>query len=262
VPSTSYQRIADRLATAYAGAGFLEPIASELPAGDIESAYRVQMLQVDAWRAAGRRIVGRKIGLTSAAVQTQLGVREPDFGHLLADMVLGENEPLPLERLHQPRIEAEIALILGSDLDFADVCVADVVRATAWVLPALEIVGSRIAGWNIGILDTIADNASSGLLVLGGPARRIDGLDLVNCEMVMAINGEPKSKGFGHACLGSPLNSAAWLGRRSHSLGRPLRAGELILTGALGPMAPVAAGDRIEARIDGLGTVSTQIAQD
>jgi len=261
VVSANIQNIADRLAGAYTGDA-VAPVAPELPERDIESAYQVQILQLNSWVAAGRRVVGRKIGLTSTAVQAQLGVGEPDFGHLLADMIYGENEPLPLARLHQPRIEAEVALILGSDLDFPDVCVADLVCATAWVMPALEVVGSRIADWQISIVDTIADNASSGVIVLGGPARRLDGLDLVRCAMTMTVNGKLVSSGQGSACLGSPLNSAAWLARRSHGLGRPLRAGEVVLTGALGPMVPVFPGDRIEAQIDGLGSVSTLLAQE
>jgi 2-keto-4-pentenoate hydratase len=261
VASAIIQTVADRLAGAYAGDP-VAPIAADLPDRDIETAYQVQLLQLESWVAAGRRLAGRKVGLTSAAVQAQLGVGEPDFGHLLADMIYGENEPLPLSRLHQPRIEAEIALILGSDLDFPDVCVADLIQATAWVLPALEVVGSRISDWQISIVDTVADNASSGLLVLGGPARRLDGLDLVRCAMAMTVNGELVSSGQGSACLGSPLNAAAWLARRSHGLGRPLRAGEVVLTGALGPMVPVFPGDRIEAQIDGLGSVSTLLAQE
>lgn len=245
--------LARRLADAYSGAP-IAPIAGEI--ADIGEAYRVQLRQIAERLAAGRRIVGRKIGLTSAAVQRQLGVGEPDFGHLTDEMLFGDNAVLAHAELRQPRVEAEVALILGDDLDFPNPTVADVVAATRYVAPALEIVASRIADWRIGILDTVADNASAGAVVLGGPARRIDGLDLSDCVMAMAINGETVSEGRGSDCLGSPLNAAAWLARTSHALGRPLRAGELILTGALGPMRAVAPGDAVRATIAGLGTVS------
>ena len=239
------RRLADRLADAYDGPA-IDPIAAELPAGDIDAAYAVQMAQVARWQAAGRRIAGRKIGITSLAVQRQLGVDTPDFGHVMADMVFGDGEILPYDRLQQPRVEAEVALILDHDLDLADATVADVVAATGWVLPALEIVGSRIA-----------DCASAGLVALGGPARRLDGCDLSGCAMTMTVNGALAAVGEGRACLGNPLNAAVWLARAAYRLGSPLRAGDLILTGALGPMAPVSPGDEVEASIEGLGSVQT-----
>lgn len=232
----------------------IPPVAAEI--ASIEQAYAVQLEQIDARIATGRRVVGRKIGLTSPAVQRQLGVDQPDFGHLTDEMVFGDNSILAHADLRQPRIEAEVALILGADLDMPNATVADVIAATAYVVPALEVVGSRIADWKIGILDTVADNASAGAVVLGGPARRLDGLDLSNCSMTMTINDETVSEGHGRDCLGSPLNAAAWLARTCHALGHPLRAGEVILTGALGPMRVVQPGDRVHATIAGLGTVS------
>lgn len=245
--------LARRLADAYTGEP-IAPIALEL--ADVTQAYAVQLLQIEERIAAGRRIAGRKIGLTSPAVQAQLGVGEPDFGHLTDDMVYGDNTVLAHADLRQPRVEAEVALILGRDLDLPNASVADVITATDYVLPSLEIVASRIADWKIGILDTVADNASAGAVVLGGPARRLGGLDLSGCGMIMTINGEIVSRGEGSDCLGSPLNAAAWLARTSFALGRPLLAGEIILTGALGPMRPVVPGDQVHAVIDGLGTVS------
>ncbi|OAH33266.1 2-keto-4-pentenoate hydratase [Sphingobium yanoikuyae] len=241
------------LRDAYDGAP-IPPVADRI--ASVEDAYQVQLWQIAERLAAGRRIVGRKIGLTSPAVQRQLGVDEPDFGHLTDEMVHGDNVQLVHATLRQPRIEAEVALILGADLAMPHVTVADVIAATAYAVPALEVVASRIADWKIGILDTVADNASAGAVVLGGPARRLDGIDLTHCAMTMTINGETVSQGQGSDCLGSPLNAAAWLARRCHSLGRPLLAGEIILTGALGPMRPVAPGDDVHAEIDGLGTVS------
>lgn len=232
----------------------IAPVAQHL--SSIDQAYQVQLWQIADRVAQGRRIVGRKIGLTSSAVQVQLGVDQPDFGFLTDEMVHGDNAVLAHADLRQPRVEAEVALILGADLDLPHASVADVIAATAYVAPALEIVASRIADWKIGILDTVADNASAGAMVLGGPVRRIDGLDLSDCAMTMTINGETVSQGKGSDCLGSPLNAAAWLARTSYALGRPLRAGEIILTGALGPMRPVSPGDRVHAVIDGLGSVA------
>lgn len=252
--SVVIETLAGELLAAYGGP-LIAPVRERLPKGDVDAAYAVQMSQVRRWLDGGRRIAGRKIGLTSKAVQRQLGVGEPDFGHLFADMVYGSGEEAPFALLQQPKVEAEIAVVLGADLDMADVTLADVIRAVDYVAPALEIVGSRIAGWDITIVDTIADNASSSLVAVGGPAHRLSGVDLIDCAMSMTVNGLEVSSGAGAACLGSPLNALVWLARRSHALGSPLRAGELVLTGALGPMAAVNPGDQVEARITGIGAV-------
>jgi 2-keto-4-pentenoate hydratase len=254
------EETAQRLLGAYDGA-LLAPVSPLFAPGDIEAAYAVQMAQVREWRTAGRRLAGRKIGLTSEAVQRQLGVGEPDFGHLFADMIFEPGQVVPFERLQQPKVEAEIALILAADIEDPEIDAAGVLAATAAVIPAIEIVSSRIADWKINIIDTVADNASSGLVMLGGPARRPEGLDLVGCEMTMSVNGQVASRGRGADCLGHPLNAAVWLARRSAAFGQPLRAGELILTGALGPMAVVAPGDQVEAEITGIGTVSVAFGQ-
>jgi 2-keto-4-pentenoate hydratase len=254
------EETARRLLGAYSG-DLLAPVSPAFDAGDVEAAYAVQMAQVRHWRSAGRRLAGRKIGLTSPAVQSQLGVGEPDFGHLFADMIYEPGQVVPFERLQQPKVEAEIALILAYDLDDPEIDAAGILAATASVIPALEIVSSRIADWKINIIDTVADNASSGLVMLGGPARRPEGLDLVNCEMTLRVNDQVVSRGRGGDCLGDPLNAAVWLARRSAALGQPLRAGELILTGALGPMSVVTPGDRVEAEITGIGAVSLAFGQ-
>jgi 2-keto-4-pentenoate hydratase len=256
--STNIEAIADRLLAAYDGPP-IAPVRTALADGDVAAAYAVQMVQVRRWLEGGRRLAGRKIGLTAKAVQKQLGVDEPDFGHLFADMIYGDGEEAPSTRLQQPRIEAEVAVRLGRDLDMDQITISDVIGAVDYVAPALEVVGSRIKGWDINILDTVADNASSSLLAIGGPVRRLDGLDLVDCAMGMRINGQAVSTGKGSACLGSPLNALVWLARRARSLGSPLRAGELIMTGALGPMAPIAPGDWVEASIEGLGSVRLAI---
>ncbi|MFD1544211.1 2-keto-4-pentenoate hydratase [Nonomuraea guangzhouensis] len=236
------------------------PVRDLLPEADIEAAYAVQRLNVERGLAAGRRPVGRKIGLTSPAVQRQLGVGQPDFGVLFADMAVAESGQIAAGRLLQPKVEAEVALVLSEDLPHRDPTVADLLRATAFALPALEIVDSRIANWDITIVDTVADNASSGLFVLGGTPVPLNRVDLRGVRMSMAKNGQTISEGTGADCLGGPLNAALWLAATLAGLGDPLRAGDIVLTGALGPMAVAAPGDEFVARIEGLGTVGVGFA--
>ena len=237
------------------------PIASLLPPGDLAAAYAVQDINTRIALDKGRRLVGRKIGLTSTAVQAQLGVDQPDYGMLFADMAWDDCAEVPIDAVLQPKVEAEVALVLERDLPHARHTVADIISAAAYALPCIEIVGSRIADWKIGIVDTIADNASSGAFVLGTSPRRICDFDLRLCGMVLEANGKTLSTGAGRACLGNPLNAARWLADVMVDAGRPLKAGDIILTGALGPMVAVGTGDAIDVRINGLGNVSIRFGK-
>lgn len=250
------EQAADRLATAASSGVPCAPVRDLIGDQDQDAAYQVQALLTDRRTAAGERIVGRKIGLTSRAVQTQLGVDSPDFGTLFGPMAYVDREPIPLARFLQPRVEAEVAFVLGHDIDRPDATVADVVRATDHVLAAIEVVDSRVAGWDIRIADTIADNASSGAFVLGTAPRRLADVDLVGAGMVMEQRGDVVSSGAGVACLGSPVAAVVWLARALGRLGQPLRAGDVILSGALGPVVPVNAPGAFRARISGLGELT------
>jgi len=260
-PATEIEEAADRLWRAEETGDPCEPVRDLIAAGGPEAAYRVQQINIDRKRKSGLRPIGRKIGLTSFAVQRQLGVDEPDYGALMSDMILGDGCALAPGRILQPKAEAEIAFLLGSDIDVRSPNVADVLRATACVMPAIEIVGSRVANWDIRLVDTIADNASSGMFVLGTPARAPLGIDFTGCAMEMRHDDTVVSTGSGAACMGNPLNAVAWLAGRMQAMGQPLRAGEIILSGALGPMFPLEKAGRIVAEISGIGTASFTMAE-
>ncbi len=251
---------ADRLWTAQRTGVPCDPVRDLV--ADIDEAYAVQQHNVDRSLEEGERLIGRKIGLTSPAVQQQLGVDQPDYGALFDRLTSHSGESVPLGGLLQPKAEAEVVLVLGADLDDVDVSVEQVMRATDHLLAAIEVVDSRIAGWDITLVDTVADNASCGRLVLGTEEVAPDAVDLVELTMAMTVNGEERSAGTGAACLGSPWLAARWLAVTMARLGTPLRAGEVVLTGALGPMAPVVAGDVVVATLPGLGAVSATFEGD
>ncbi len=255
IPSGNIEELAARLRSATETGKAIAPIRDELADGGVPAAYAVQQANTDYYLAHGRRLSGRKIGLTSKAVQKQLGVDSPDFGMLFADMEVPDGEEIALSRLMQPKVEGEITLVLGHDLTHEQLTLTDVMSAVAYALPSIEIVGSRIENWNIRLLDTVADNASSGLYVLGGRPVKLEEVDWRLCGMVMERRGEQVSFGAGAACLGNPLNAALWLARTMVDVGAPLKAGDAIMTGALGPMVAVEPGDVMEVRINGLGSV-------
>jgi 2-keto-4-pentenoate hydratase len=246
---------ADRIQEAYRTFQTCPPVRELLGASDIDAAYEVQEHNTKRWIAEGRRLVGRKIGLTSKAVQKQLGVGEPDYGMLFADMAVADGEEVQSHKLLQPRVEGEVAFCLGRDLRDPQMTMADVIRAVEYALASIEIVGSRIDRWDIKITDTVADNASSALYVLGNEPRRLGEFDSRLCGMVLERGGEQMSLGAGAACLGNPLNATLWLARKMAAIGRPLEAGDIVLSGALGPMVPARAGDVFDLRISGLGSV-------
>lgn len=254
------QRLATSLRHAARDGQPIQPLREELAAMGVAGAYAVQDINTQHYLETGRRLTGRKIGLTSKSVQQQLGVDSPDFGMLFADMELAPDEEVAPGRVLQPKIEAEVAVVLERDLGDGQVTLSQLISAIAYVLPAVEIVGSRIKDWDIRLLDTVADNASSGLYALGTRPRKLSEVDLRTCGMLMERKGEVVSLGVGAACLGHPLNAALWLARKMAEVCRPLQAGDVIMTGALGPMATVAPGDVIDTTIAGLGVVRTAFA--
>ena len=246
---------ARRLSRAAATGTPCAPVRDLLGDKDVDLAYAVQRRLTEERLAAGGRVTGRKIGLTSPAVQRQIGVDRPDFGVLFADMDVSAEDAVPSRRLLQPKAEAEIAFVLGADLDAEDLDVAAVRAAVDYAVAALEIVDSRVAGWDITIVDTVADNASSGLYVLGERRARLDEFEPVAVSMRLYADGELASEGTGAACLGDPLLALLWLARTARDHGDPLRTGQVVLSGALGPMVPALPGAGVRAEISSLGSV-------
>ncbi|KRB84984.1 2-keto-4-pentenoate hydratase [Sphingomonas sp. Root710] len=236
--------------------GPISPLRGMLDPTDADGAYAVQSINTRQWVDDGRRLVGRKIGLTAKAVQTQLGVDQPDFGVLFADMQIADGGVLDLTTVLQPKAEAEIAFVLARDIDDPDVTTDAVAAAIDHAVAAIEIVDSRIADWKITFADTVADNGSSAFFVLGSERRPVEGCDLYSCGMVMEVNGAVASLGAGAACLGHPFNAVHWLAKTLAERGEALRAGDIVLSGALGPMVALNPGDQVRAIVGGLGTAS------
>jgi 2-keto-4-pentenoate hydratase len=248
------QKLAAALRDAEATAQPIAPIRDRLSSA--EQSYMVQEINTRARLAAGGRLVGRKVGLTNPTVQAQLGVGQPDYGMLFADMDLPHGGELAFSEGAQFKAEAELAFIMGRDLTQEDIGMAEVMRAVEYVAPAIEIVGSRIADWDIHLFDTVADNASSAFFTLGPSVRRLTDADLLNCRMQMTSGDTVISQGLGRACLGSPLNALAWLARVMARVGWPLSEGDVVLSGALGPMVAAMPGETFTATIEGFGETS------
>jgi len=236
------------------------PLSEFQPDMTVAEAYAVQHAQTARRLATGVRMVGKKVGLTSKTVQNMLGVHQPDFGCLFSDMAVASGSTIDIASLIQPKIEGEIAFVLKEDLRGPGLTAADVLRATHGVMACFEIVDSRIADWKIGIADTVADNASSAMFVLGDRLVDAGGLELALCGMVMERNGEIVVTGAGAAALGSPVNAVVWLANMLGELDVPLLKGEVILSGALGPMVTVATGEHYRLTIGGLGSCSVRFS--
>jgi len=232
----------------------IDPLVLRYPDLSIEDAYAVQLAMVSHRIAAGQRVVGKKIGVTSKVVMEMLKVNQPDFGHLLSGMAYSDGATISLSEFISPRAEGEVAFVMERDIQGPGLTNADVLRSIAYAMPCFEIVDSRIRDWKITIADTIADNGSSGAFVLGDRMVPPAALDLRNIGMVLERNGEIVGTGAGAAALGHPLNCVTWLANKLGEFGIPLKAGEVILSGSLSIMFPVKPGDSITMTLCGLGS--------
>lgn len=234
----------------------IAPLTQQYSELNVTDAYHIQLEVMKKKTSEGRTIIGKKVGLTSLAMQKMLGVDEPDYGHLLDDMQVADGGSIKISDLLSPKIEAEIGFILGEDLRGLNVTYLDVLMATKYIVPTLEIIDSRIADWKIQLIDTVADNGSSAKVVVGSKLSKIEGIDLRSLGMVMCNNGEMISTGSGAAALGHPAHAIAWLANKLHEFDISLKAGELILPGALSAALAVKEGDSISAYFGPLGSVS------
>jgi 2-keto-4-pentenoate hydratase len=250
------ERIADTLLEAERSRQAVPPLTQQYTNLNVTDAYNVQLMVLKRKLNEGRTVIGKKVGLTSLAMQKMLGVDEPDYGHLLDDMKVENGAKVKVSDLLSPKIEAEIGFVLGEDLKGPNVTFLDVLMATKYVVPTLEIIDSRIADWKIGLVDTVADNGSSAMVVVGDEMGVIDGIDLRSVGMILFKNGEMIATGSGAAALGHPAHAIAWLANKLHEFGISLKAGELILPGALSAAIAVEKGDTVTAQFGQVGSVS------
>ena len=256
--NSAIERYGDELYEALLSRRAIDPLTQRESDITIEDAYRIQLRMVQRRLDAGEIIVGKKIGATSKVVMDMLGVHQPDFGQMTSDMVFSEGQAVNTAQLIAPRAEAEIAFMLKRDLLGPGVTAADVLAATDCVLPCFEIVDSRIKDWKIKIQDTVADNASCGVLTLGAMRKSPRQLDLALAGMVLEKNGEVLSTSTGASVQGSPVNAVAWLANTLGRLGIALKAGEIILSGSQSPLVPVEPGDNLSCHVGGLGSTSVR----
>lgn len=240
----------------------LDRLSDRHPGMVVEDSYEIQLIQIRRRLSEGRTIVGHKVGLTSAAMQRQLGVDQPDYGHITDDMVHLEHLPIPIDAYIQPKVEPEIAFVLKRELRGPGVTVPQAIAAIDFILPAIEIIDSRIKDWKIGLLDTIADNASSGGIVLGSTPVGVGEVDLRLSGCVLHVNGEVAATGAGGAVLGSPLTSLVWLANTVGALGVTLEPGHVILPGSQTGAVAVSSGDAVTARFGGIGSVTARFTGD
>lgn len=250
------QAAADALATAAADRAPIDPLTTTYPDIDVVDAYEIQLTNIRRRLAAGAAIRGHKVGLSAKAMQQMLGVDEPDYGHLLDDMFVFEGFDLPIADYCQPRVEVEVGFVLAEPLSGPSCSVADVLRATAYVAPCLELIDSRVKDWKIKLCDTVADNASSAGIVIGGKATPVNNIDLRTIGAVLRRNGEIIDTGAAGAVLGNPATAVAWLANKVHAFGVTLEPGHVILPGSCTKMHPVNPGDSFRADFDQLGSVS------
>ena len=255
----SLKKAADALHAARTARQPIPRISESHDIRTLDEAYAIAALNTQRALAEGRTLSGRKIGLTSLAVQQQLGVDQPDYGVLFVDMEHVHGDDIPLDRLIQPKAEGEIAFVMGRDLAEESPGWGRFLAAIDHALPAIEIVDSAIENWRITLVDTVADNASSGLYVLGAQPRSLKNLELAECGMDLQVDGRTVSVGSGAACMGHPLRAAYWLARTMARLGQPLRAGDVVMSGALGPMHAIARGSALSVDIGGLGRVACRL---
>ena len=251
------QEAAELLWEAHNQKSTIPPVRELIGTEDLNAAYAVQEININRRKAKGEVVTGKKIGLTSFAVQEQLGVDQPDYGILFNTMEV-KNHQLAFSELVQPKAEAEIAFVMAEDLD-GDINISDLIDAIEYATVSIEIVGSRVADWNIKITDTIADNASASHYILGTSKVSLDDIDLVNCQMSLTKNGTIASQGSGKACMDNPLNAALWLAQKMVEQGNPLKKGDILLSGALGPMVVIEKGDECVASVEGLGEVRVKV---
>ncbi|MDD2885901.1 MAG: 2-oxopent-4-enoate hydratase [Dechloromonas sp.] len=251
-------QLGDELYEALSAGKTMSPLTSRGFDITIEDAYHIQQRMLARRIEKGEKVVGKKIGVTSKAVMNMLGVHQPDFGYLLDGMVYNEGQSIEMSRLIQPKAEGEIAFLLKKDLKGPGVTAADVLAATEGVMACFEIVDSRIQDWKIKIQDTVADNASCGVFVLGDQLVDISQVDLALCGMVLEKNGEIVVTGAGAATMGHPVNAMVWLANTLGQLGITLNAGDIVLSGAMGAMVPVAKGDNLRVTIGGIGSCSVR----
>lgn len=255
--------LGDELFAALRARSVLAPLTTREPAITIEDAYRISLRFLERRRAEGEQVIGKKIGVTSKPVQDMLGVHQPDFGFLLNSMHVADGSTLSLaqHKLIQPRAEGEIAFVLKKDLKGPGVTEEQVLDATEYVSPCFEIVDSRIRDWKIKIQDTVADNASCGVFVIGQDRIAPRALDLAAVKMDIRKNGEHVASGLGSAVQGHPAKAVAWLANTLGEYGIPFLAGEVILSGSLAPLLPAVAGDRFEMTLAGIGQASISFSE-